>query len=538
MGGATTLPPNPLRETLRVSVDVHHHTDLRAGGVAISAWLAAGLGLFFYIARYHEFWRDEVQPALVARAVPLAELVPAMRREAVPPVIYLVNKAAAWLPPPYSLSAVGAIGFLSLLFGTYALLYSLSGRHVASTLITGALALTDTYCYELGVVVRQYGLGLGFALVSVAYLARALRAESRRYAWLGSAFGALAVATSAHPGCLAGGALLSYSALKLAENRTLASIAEPLCALPAFLFTFFLLAPYDRAPELLVVYHRTFSEDAALLAWALLDGSVCLGWWSPPSAEGLRFLVACLTAAALLGIAVARVRGGGRPSRLALFYAGSLGVNALTLAYIFAVRNPGKHRHHLFLCVPVLVVALGVLLRRGDASATTRPPAWVMATLLLPWFAFQYATAVADLLGDVRDSFSGTKAAAAALPPGARTVEVGEDWVACGILYWRQDVTMRAQSSQGRPFRYLYQDWHWHDRVPLMPLLEEECRHAPAIYIVQSVEELQPELACAQFLLRPSSLEHSERFTLLRMECSCFALVAHDGLPTTRPGVP
>jgi len=496
------------------------------------ALVAAALAIFAYIARFHEFWRDEAQTALVARAVPLAELLPAMRREGVPPVVYLVLKVGLVLPPPYSLAALGALGFASLLFGTYALLFTICRSPTKSAVATAALAFTDTYSYELGVVVRQYGLGLGFALACVAYLGRAIASDERRDARLGAVFGALAVSTSVHPGCLAGSALLAYSVERLVLKRTVRSIVEPLCTVPAYLFTFFLIAPYDRAPELLIVFHRTFASARDLLASAFLDGSVCLGWWTPQNIDGPRHWIAGLTGAGLLGVAALELNAMRRHPRLTAFYAPLLLLNAATLSYIFVVRNPGMHRHHLFLFVPWLVIALGLLLRSTDRRGLARALVPVSAAMFLPWFAFEYWTAGVDLASDVRGAFSGTKAAAAMLPPGARVVSAGEDWFACGILFWRPDVSMRAQSSKGRPFRYLFQDWEWHRVVPLLPLLTEECRGAQEIYVLAAVDAPLTDTSCTRTIATPSSMLPTERFSVNSLSCSCLQdVVASSSTP-------
>jgi hypothetical protein len=496
---------------------------VRARHVSGTALAAATLLLFLYIARFHEFWRDEAQTALIARAVPLVDLLPTMRREAVPPVVFLVLKVVGVLPPPYSLAALGALGFASLLFGTYQLLLTIGGSPMRSAIGSAAFALTDTYSYELGVVVRQYGLGLGFALACVAYLGRAIVSNGRRDARWGSAFGALAVSTSVHPGCLAGSALLAYSVERLIRKRTVRAVVEPLCALPAFLFTFFLVTSYDRAPEGVIVFHRRLSDALAKAGSCLLDGVLCRGWWTPQSDGAMKLGIIGLTGIGLLALAATQIPRMRRRPDLAAFYVATLVLNALTLSYIFVVRYEGFYRHHLFAFAPVMVTAVGLILSPAEGRAFSPTPRVVAAAALVPWFVFQYWSAGTDLLGDIRGAFSGTKAAATVLPPGSRVVVAGNDWMASGILYWRPDVSMRAQSSMGRPFRFLAADWVWHQEVPLRPLLVEECRNVSDVYVARPVDAAPDDTRCTDHVLTPPSLLSTERFTVLDLHCSCLA---------------
>jgi len=487
------------------------------------AWVACGaaaLSVFLFTARFHEFWRDEAQAALIARAVALQDLLPVMRREAVPPVVFLVLKATGILPLPFSLAALAALGFVSLLFGTYQLLLTVTGSPARSALATAALALTDTYFYELGVVVRQYGLGLGFALACVAYLGRAIVSDAPGDARRGAAFGALAVSTAVHPGCLAGSALLAYAVERLVRKRTLRSVVEPLCALPAFLFTFFLTMPYDRTPEGVAVFHRTLTQAVALAWTYLVDGALCRGWWTPENLDPLKHGILALAGAAMVALALRRLPAARRQPDVPAFYAVTLVLNTLTLSYIFVVRYAGFYRHHLFLFMPAMVIAVGCVASPDAPGERSRVPRWAPPALLLPWFLFQYWACGMDLVGDWRGAFSGTKAAAAALPPGARVVVAGQDWVGLGILYWRPDVSMRARSGKGRPFRYLVQDWEWHREVPLEPLLAEECRGADEVYVV-APDGAPFEDRCAGVVLTPASLLPTERFTLLALRCAC-----------------
>jgi hypothetical protein len=407
-----------------------------------SALVGATLAVFLFASRFHEFWRDETQAALIARAVPLSRLVPAMRTEAVPPILFLALKLIGGLPTPYSLSVLAPVGYAMLLFGTYRLLLTASGSSALSLLVTTALALTDTYFFELGVVVRQYGLGLGFALACVGFLGQALRSNLRSDARWGALFGALAVSTAVHPGCLAGAAMLTYSILRLAQRPTLRSVAEPLFALPAFLFTFYLIGPYDRAPEALAVRHPSFDEWIDRGGSVLLDSIACRGWWTgwqdAYDLDAPRLIAIAGAVVALVGLLIARFGELRRRRTTTTFYAVTFILNVSALMYIFVIRYKSSYRHHLFMFMPVMVVALAALLGpyRGSATKPLAPRLKVaLLGSLAPWFAYQYFACATDLAGDRREPFSAAKAASEVFPRDARVVIAGEDWLGSGVLY-------------------------------------------------------------------------------------------------------
>jgi hypothetical protein len=506
----------------------------------IGCWLVlvgATVGVFLFSSRYHEFWRDEIQQALIARAVPFGNLIPTMRTEAVPEVLFLILKLLRFLPIPYSLSALAPLGYLSLLFGTYTLLRTVSGSPARSLVVTTLLALTDTYFYELGVVVRQYGLGLGFALACVGFLGRALQSNRRSDARWGAVFGALAVSTAVHPGCVAGAALLGYACLRLSQRPTLRAVVEPLCTLPAFLFTFYLIGPYDRPPESVVEWHPTFFNSIDLAGTIFLDGVICRGWWTgwsyldPNAIPAPKLVATASVLAALLGLVALRFDGFRRRPKTTIFYATTFVVSAMCLGYIFIFRYRSAYRHHLFMFMPALVVGLAALVTPRNEAQETRRKKLLQASVvfaMVPWFLYQYVACAKDLTGDFREPFSGTKAAAAVFPKDARIVVGGDDWMASGILFYRPDLAMRAQSSLGRPIQYWLSDWHWHERVPLNPLLNEECRRASPrpIYLIVPHEVPRDLTACTRFVSAPSSHMPDESFSIYELGCACMSGVA------------
>jgi hypothetical protein len=498
------------------------------------------VAVFVFASTFHEFWRDELQAALIARAVPLGELVPAMRIEAVPPVVYLALKAVMGLPVPYSLSVLAPAGYACLLFGTYRLLLTLSGSKTRSLVVTVLLGLTDTYFYELGVVVRQYGLGLGLALACVGFLGSALARrdddETSSDAWWGALAGAVAGSTAIHPGCVAGAALLSYAVIRLAQRRTVRAVLEPLCALPAFLFTFFLIGPYDRAPVGLVERHPPLVDAMEGIGRTLADGLVCRGWWSdwrePYAIDAPRLVAMGAVTIALIGLVLLRVPELRRGTACTLFYAGTLVLSAATLSYVFVVRYEGAYRHHLFLVMPALVVGLGVMLGGRpprEAHGGGLVAFGAITSCLCVWFGYQYFACTRDLRGDYGEAFGSAKGASAVFPRGARAVIAGDDWMAAGIEYYRPDIALRATTSMGRPVHYQILDWHWHDEVPLRPLLGEECGKASPspIYVIARGGAPDAIAPCARLVASPPSHLPTERFNIYELPCTCAALATN-----------
>ncbi len=494
------------------------------------------VAVFVFTSTFHEFWRDELQAALIARTVPLGDLVPAMRIEAVPPVVYLALKAIRGLPIPYSLSVLAPAGYACLLFGTYRLLYTLSGSKTRSLVVTVLLGLTDTYFYELGVVVRQYGLGLGLALACMGFLGSALARrddETSSDAWWGALTGALAGSTATHPACVAGAALLSYAVIRLAQRRTLRAVLEPLCALPAFLFTFFLISAYDRTPGGLVERHPPLLDAMEVIGRTLADGLVCRGWWSdwrqPYAIDAPRLVAMGAVAIALVALVLLRLPALRRGTACALFYAGTLVLGGATLFYIFVVRYEGSYRHHLFLVMPALVVGLGAMLGRHpprEDHGAGRVAVGAIAGCFCVWFGYQYFACATDLLGDYGEALGSAKGASAVFPAGARVVIAGDDWMASGIEYYRPDIALRATTSMGRPIHYQIADWHWQDEVPLGPLLVEECSKAsPApIYVIARGDAPDAIAPCARLVASPPSHLPTERFNVYVLPCTCAAL--------------
>jgi hypothetical protein len=490
----------------------------RALAVALPA-----IALFAFGVRYHEPWRDEVQALLIGRDVPLSGLVHAMRLEGHPPLYHLLLKLfCVALPAPVALAAAAALGFAALLAGTYHLLVVLSRRPRVALALTLALACTNTYAYELGVVSRPYGLGLGLVLGALGELlvALRLRRSSRRATLLAG----LAALTSAHAACVAGAALAAYAITASIRRRSLRPALPTLLALPFFAATLVCIAPYaQRTPA------SASAENPRLVgAWGLAlmhleKGTFAGGWWRdggvqwPP--DWPVFPVFALALALIAAVHLARRR---RDRAASGFLLGFVALSWATLLYIFVAWYSGAYRHHLHLWIPALVIALGWL------AGTRAPPRWALAPLgaaallLAPWMVYQLHMAWDDLAGDARGAFTQTKSAAALLPEGARVVG-DDDCAILGLRLWRADLTLRSTRSLGRRFRTLVYDRDWHTRAPLGPLVAEECREAPDRTFLarhdQPTAAIPP--ACLSLVQAHHGLQLTERFDLYRVDCAC-----------------
>jgi hypothetical protein len=496
--------------------------------VSLLGMLACVSANFAFTSQFHEYWRDETQTMLIARAEGLGTLWHMLRIEGVPPIVYLAMKLCDVLPAPYSLAAFGAFGLAVLMLGCHVLVFALTRRHALALATALAFGATDTFFYELGVVVRQYGLGLGFALGCIGFLHTSLEAASRRAQWAGAACGALAVLTSAHSGCVAGGALLAFGALQLVRARSLRAVSPALSALPAFLLTFYIISPYAlRTPEMLEPLTLTPDEkwrDAKLV----LEHSVFPGaWWGHARSQAAeRWMLVAIVTVGLVTACSAALRALVRPRfrAIALYYGMALSFSFAALMYIFLERNGGAYRHHLFLFVPGFVVAVGATLRRLYQAGSSRTLAALCALALIPWFGYQYYVCAFDLISDERERFSQTKEQALVFPQGAHVVASG-GMELTGMLYWRPDLTLRSLDGRGRRLRYMYPDIHWHTRARLEPLLEEECAEAPdstflardpagetvSARVTACLDQVSPQ--------QPSRLKES--FDVARLDCRC-----------------
>ncbi len=492
--------------------------------------------------RLHEAWRDEVNAMLTMREVPWSGLLGAMRYEGVPPLFHaLLKLAGVVLPNPLALVAAGALGLSVLLFGTYRLLVAVSGAPRRSARATFVFSLTYAYAYELGVVIRQYALGLGLALLALAYLRGALRATAdRRLVRAAALTAGLAALTSAHAACVAGAGLLGFGLLMVARRRPPRAFWPVLLTLPCFAYVLYLASPFpDRVGAGNALLHFSPEGTTRLRLQALVNGLMPFDWWRvetvvPPRLfaafsllRGLAFW--SLLAAAAVGLA-ARARLLLSRWRVQAF---DLAVLASwpPLLEIIVHHYWGFYRHHLFLGLPLVVIVLGWGLDARAAGALTQETRRTGLLLMAPWFALQMGLAAGSFALDAAFSFSDGKNASRMLAADAHVVADAE-WRSVGLLFWRPDIHLRAPAWRGRPYRYIRPDAAWHQSVPVAPLVVEECATAPSrVYFTGDPGALGPLSACAHRIEFPRAWkgEHpltAEAFDLFGIDCACVATPA------------
>lgn len=479
------------------------------------------LSLALFVNAFHEHWRDEAQTLLIARSTDASELWWILRMEGVPPGVYLILKLLDVLFPTNALVAFAALGYLVLSFGTYQTLLTLSGRRTASMLVTCALAVTDTYFYELGVVVRQYGLSLGLALACVGYLGRALQTGAPRQAVTGGMLAALSVLTTVHAGCLAGGAVLGYTLFSLGKMRVRSCFWPAALAAPAFLLTFVVISHHpDRVPFSNETYQRTLDEAVTFLRQLVDNSVVAPGWWRPDTTVALKAWIsrALIGAAALAALFAALERVAG--ARAWGFYTIALSTNSLTLAYIFAYRFSGSYRHHLFLVMPPLIALLGVALRLSGRACLGRMTMQWPLVAFAPWFFYQYYVCGVDLVRDHQGTFSQTRTLSGVLPRRAHVILNGSDH-GIGILLWRPDLKLRSTVSRGRRLRYIVPDKHWRKTAPLARLVAEECEAKAPVFVLSRTGLSGVPAACATRVEESQESLLQESYDVWRIGCTC-----------------
>ncbi|HMJ09844.1 MAG TPA: hypothetical protein VK524_00490, partial [Polyangiaceae bacterium] len=456
-----------------------------------------------------------------ARATNARELWWILRMEGVPPGTYLILKVLDVLFPTKALVAFAALGSLVLSFGTYQTLLTLSGRRTASMLATCALGFTDTYFYELGVVVRQYGLSLGLALACFGYLGRALQTGAMRQAVTGGILAASSVLMTVHAGCLAGGAVLGYTLFSLGKARAGSLLWPAALAAPAFLLTFVVISNHpDRIAFSNETYQRTFDEAATFLRQVVDNSVVAPGWWRPDTTPELKGWIsgALIAAAALAALFAALEHLAGL--RAWGFYTIALCANSATLAYIFAYRFSGSYRHHLFLVMPPLIALLGVALRLSSRAGLQRMTLQWPLLAFAPWFFYQYYVCGVDLVRDQQGVFSQTRALSRDLPQRAHVILDGSDH-GIGVLLWRPDLKLRSTVSGGQELRYIIPDKHWRDTAPLARLIAEECEAKAPLFVLSRTDLAGVPAACATRVAESQESLLQESYDVWRIDCTC-----------------
>lgn len=452
---------------------------LRAAPFAIMPALTA-----LFDSRYHEFWRDEAQAVLVARDVPSPEWLVAMRMEGGPFFFHAwLRLALTVLSPVGALLAVGALGVLLLQLGTFRLLEAIGAGRTRSMLLSFAFSASYIYAYELGVVIRPYAMGLGLALLALAYLRDGLRTWQRRYVIAGTVAGSLSVLTSSHSACIAGGAFLVFGLLALTRRGGLRVGWPILASLPCFGLTLFLGLPFGPRPVVPVAESRLLQRAPQVF----LSSFVPQDWWS----ISWRAPHAVLDAVnlgrhwALLGIAIALCLGlvaqlFSSPSmwRLSVFDVLAPAVGATAVLEIVIDHYWGGPRHLVFMAVPFLVIIAGWGAAASPTAPALRALRWCSLGALAPWLAVEVALAYWNAAADVVGSFSDTKGIAYLMPPDAHVV-ADAFHIDVGLLLWRPGMVTRGTDASGAHRTYTVWDRDLRATVPPAPLVAAECAEAP-----------------------------------------------------------
>jgi hypothetical protein len=486
----------------------------------------------------HEFWRDEAGAMLLANDVPWGSLLRAMRYEGVPPLFHAMLKVAGLvLPNPMALVAVGALDSALLLYGTYSLLEAISEAPRASARLTFAFALTYTFAYELGAMVRQYTLGLGLALLTFAHLRKALRATApRHHVWIASASAGFAALASAHAACVAGGGLLAFGLLSAVSERPLRNYWPVVFTLPCFALDAWLASPFPgRVWAGNRVLHLEGGTAVMLSLQALVEGLMPSDWWLveslvPPRLADAFAVVRHLAFGSLfmaLGFALlARLRLLRERWRVEAFDLLAVLASWPPLLEIIVRHYWGFYRHHLMLGIPLIVIVAGWGIATRTESLLAEEARDAGLALLAPWFVLEVGLALGSFALDAVQPFSDGKAAARVMPEGAHVVAESE-WKTLSLLFWRPDITIRSSAWHGRPYRYIRPDTEWRMLVYMPALVVDECRVAPdKVTYAGGVEGLGELAECARQIEYPRMNlgEHPltwESFEMHRIDCAC-----------------
>ena len=439
--------------------------------------------------------------------------------------IFLLKLLLVGLPSRAALLGAGFVGTVLLLTGTFAMVATVSGSRARALGVVWLLALGETYTYELGVVVRQYGLALGFLCFAVARFHRALQRRSQSDALAGALFAALSTATATHAGCLAGGFVLVFAALAADAGRIKHALGALLVYAPGLAVALVCIAPSpDCVAAANEIVHRTPVEAVERALEAVVGSVASTGWWlvrDEPVTDAL--FLPSLAAVALAAFSYGASTKARR--KLVLLHLGGVIVGALPLLYVLVFRYYGYYRHRLFLWNPLVPLACAWLCVDWRRVGAARGLAFALLALR---FVGETRTLALDLSRDSRGLFSETSVVADLLPASAHVV-TRHDWTTVGILLERPDIVLRSGAGRGREVRKLLWDRVSTEEVPIEPLVAEECARAPDRTFVTTQRKVDPIFAPACMLRLPHRTNQTsavvgrrELLDVDRVDCTCF----------------
>ncbi len=468
---------------MRFFLNARRFVERRAELLAFGA-----LSLFVYVFHFgfHEPWRDESQAWLIARAESSRTLMEELRFEGHPPLPYFLLDFVTRLAAPIPLALLAALNTAVLLSGTCAFLRAMGTTRRAAILFTVAVSCTYFYAYELGVVARAYGIGIGLAFFMTARLQRALETGEKRELVHAGLLGAAAALTSATAAVHVLAAVVVFSAVWSLSRPTLA-----LGRLAPIAIAMFVVRDVTQHNPARYVQFESPPQPDRTMEFDWTETRRWLGelfgfrsadtWWSTAdlhlsvaefdrAVEWLRILV--VVCVALNGLRFIR------EWRTALFIplAGALEVAGIFYVVFYRGLVP-DYRHWTFVMTTTTVVLGGLCLtttRRGVGIVMLRRAALV---LLAPWLWNQARVAYSNFEQDFSYPFSETKHFARSLPHGARIIAMRE-MMGTSISYWRPDVVVRSPNHGGRYFTYVRWDIST-SSVPLHELVREECGMSP-----------------------------------------------------------
>lgn len=448
---------------------------------------AIAIALYHYF--FHEPWRDEVQPWLIARDTHgLFSLLQILRNEGHPPLLYLLLKGVSFgLSGKAALAVVTGLGFFSLSAGIYFFLLAYGISLGRSLLYALALATTYSASYEMGVIARGYGLGLGLILLAWS----AWKTSRARVACF---LFALATITSVLAALMVGALAIKLFIEEFSEHRFRRSGYLLFGLVPAALwFAFLLLPAADRGVPENLTDPLAFWELVRLALREAIGGDFfSLGlsrandflhhfgfpthWWnveySPLAKTLAHWLIALTGGAAVLWTA-------GSPPLRRHFFAGALAlaIGFCLFEFLFRFVYPPNYRHYLFLFFPLYLSLVAFWVKRAESHGGVM---WLPVALLVLTLVTQTLASALAFSSDYTWYFSQSAIAEKLIPNLPSTVVVSPvDQTASPMALYLTQAQLVSPVAGGRTFSFVRWDKNRnHKPVPLDRLFAHHCEVA------------------------------------------------------------